>query len=230
MSDVKGTLYLPILAGRLKGKKWALSAGGKVLRLMFSTYEPEQTRLFEQHVRPGSIFLDVGAHAGYYTLLSAVLAGTSGRIFSFEPNPRNYLSLERNIRINGLQNVTAIESAVSNANGYCFFETGTGSGTGHLAESGTSRVRTIRLDDFARDHDIRPDFIKIDVEGAELMVLEGARGLLADARPVLFLSTHGADVHRKCLDYLGALGYTMEPIVGDSVEATSELICLPTGN
>lgn len=223
----KGNFYLPILAGRLKGEKWFLGAGGKILRLMFSTYEPEQTKLFEEIINPGKIVFDVGAHAGYYTLLSSILVGANGKVVSFEPNPNNYSYLNKNVLINNLSNVTTVESAVSNQKGFCYFETRTGSGTGHFSDEGTLKVKTKTLDDFVKEKQLIPDYIKIDVEGAELLVLEGASHTLVNNKPVVFLSTHGDEIHKACYYFLSKLNYRFEPILGTDVFATQELVCYP---
>jgi FkbM family methyltransferase len=222
-------LRLPIIAGPLRGRWWLPASRGKVLRILNGTYEREQTRLFQEWIRPGDTVLDVGAHVGYYTLLASVLAGDNGTVWAFEPNPRNFRFLERHARINGRRNVRAEQAAVSDAEGSARFDFGTGSGTGHLARGGALEVRTVRLDDFCRRHGVRPAAVKIDVEGAEGAVLEGARETLAAARPVIFLSTHGPEVHRYCLDLLREMGYGFRPIVGDDVERASEVLCLPDG-
>jgi FkbM family methyltransferase len=220
---------LPIIAGRLRGRWWLPASRGKVLRILNGTYEREQTRLFERHVRPGATVLDVGAHVGYYTLVSAVLAGPSGRVHAFEPNPRNAEFLRRHVRINRLDTVRVEQAAVSDRAGTARFDFGTGSGTGHLADAGALEVRTLRLDDYCAEHALAPAAIKIDVEGAEMSVLHGARETLARHRPVLFLSTHGAEVHAASLAFLRGLGYRVAPILGGDVEATTEVLATPGG-
>ena len=101
-------MKLRILRGSLRGKQWLAESGGKVLRVLGGTYEPEQTRAFEELVKPGDTVLDVGAHVGYYTLLSSVLVGASGRVFAFEPNPRNYHYLDQHVYLNRCRNVTTV--------------------------------------------------------------------------------------------------------------------------
>lgn len=220
-------MRLPIIAGRLRGRWWLPGSRGKILRILNGTYEREQTRLFEQHVRPGATVLDVGAHVGYYTLLSAVLAGPSGRVHAFEPNPKNADFLRRHVRINRLDSVRVEQAAVSDREGTARFDFGTGSGTGHLADAGALEVRTLRLDDYCAQHALAPAAVKIDVEGAEMSVLQGARETLARHRPVIFLSTHGPEVHRASLAYLRELGYHVAPILGGDVEATTEVLATP---
>ncbi|HSU15898.1 FkbM family methyltransferase [Longimicrobium sp.] len=220
-------MRLPIFAGPLRGRRWLPASRGKVLRILLGTYEPEQTRLFLQHVRRGGTVLDVGAHVGYYTLLSGVLVGPGGAVWAFEPNPANARFLREHVRVNALRHVHVEQAAVSDEEGTARFDFGTGSGTGHLAAEGEIEVRTLRLDDFCRQRGIRPDAVKIDVEGAEGAVLDGFAETVAAARPVIFLSTHGPEPHRRCVEWLRARGYTLEPIVGDSVESASELLCTP---
>ncbi|HEV7588593.1 MAG TPA: FkbM family methyltransferase [Longimicrobium sp.] len=219
----------PILGGRLRGRWWLLESRGKLARILLGTYEPEQTRLVVETIRPGDTVLDVGAHVGYYTVLSAVLAGPAGAVWSFEPNPRNAGFLRRHAEINGLRRVRVEQAAVSDAEGTAHFDFGTGSGTGHLANDGAIQVRTLRLDDFCTVHGIIPRAVKIDVEGAELAVLEGFAATVHAARPVIFLSTHGPEPHARCIAWLRARGYALSPIVGESVERATELLCTPAG-
>jgi FkbM family methyltransferase len=219
----------PILGGRLRGLWWLLESRGKLARILLGSYEPEQTRLFRETIRPGDTVLDVGAHVGYYTVLSAVLAGPSGAVWSFEPNPANARFLRRHAEINGLRQVRVEQAAVSNAEGTARFDFGTGSGTGHLAAAGALEVRTLRLDDFCAAHGITPRAVKIDVEGAEAAVLAGFAATVDSARPVIFLSTHGPEPHAACVAWLRARGYVLSPIVGESVETATELLCVPGG-
>jgi FkbM family methyltransferase len=221
-------MRLPILAGPLRGAWWLPRAGGKLLRILNGSYEPEQTRLFLGHIARGATVLDVGAHVGYYTLLSARLTGAAGRVFAFEPHPRNCGFLRRHVAVNGFDNVTVEQAAVSDVAGKARFEGGTGSGTGHLTDRGGFEVRTLRLDDFCAAHSITPTAIKIDVEGAELHVLRGAARVIDTAQPVIFLSTHGADVHRDCIAWLRGRGYELSPVLGADLDTTSEVLCLPS--
>lgn len=220
-------MRFPIIAGPLRGCWWLATSRGKVLRILNGTYEPAQTRLFTTTVRPGDTVLDIGAHAGYYALLASVLTGEHGTVWAFEPDARNFAFLEKHARINHRSNIRPQPLAVSDTNGMARFGVGTGSGTGHLTDTGTLEVQTVRLDDFCQSRSIRPAVVKIDVEGAEGAVLDGARELLSAARPVLFLSTHGPDVHRYCLRLLSELGYGLQPIVGSNVERATELLCSP---
>jgi FkbM family methyltransferase len=217
-------MRLPIVAGPLRGRWWLPQSRGKMLRILWGTYEREQSRIFQEHVPAGATVLDIGAHVGYYTLLSSVLVGMNGHVCAFEPNPANHAFLQRHVALNHLDNVTVENAAVSDRNGTGSFAFGTGSGTGRLSAAGALRVRTVRLDDFCRERALQPGFLKIDVEGAELAVLRGA-GDVVRSRPVIFLSTHGPQVHMECLAWLRQRGYTLQPIDGADLDSASEVLC-----
>ncbi len=218
---------VPILGGRLRGRWWLPTSGGKILRVLGGTYEREQTALFERWLAPGDTLLDVGAHVGYYTLLAAELVGPSGAVYAFEPDPRNVLFLRRHVRINRAGAVQVLERAVSDRVGTVRFQSGAGSGTGRIGNTGALEVRTTTVDAFVAERGIRPSALKIEGEGAEARVLHGAAETLRLCRPVVFLSTHGPEVHRESLGLLRAAGYRFEPILGGDVDATTEVLCLP---
>jgi SAM-dependent methyltransferase len=129
---------LPILRGRLRGKRWLVASR---INFFLGTYEPEQTRSFQDLVRPGDIVYDIGAHYGYYTLLASELVGASGKVFAVEPCPRNLAFLRRHIALNGCSNVQVLELAIADQEGKERFEDRTGSGLAHLAADGSIEVR-----------------------------------------------------------------------------------------
>jgi FkbM family methyltransferase len=218
-------LPLPVLKGSLRGALWLPACGGKLARVLLGTYEREQTRLFRQLVRPGDAVLDVGAAAGYYTLLASRLVGKKGRVLAFEPDPQNAFYLQWHLRLNRARNVKPHTMAVANDNGHARFGGGTGTGTASLCGDGEIVVTVGRLDDVLAGLPHRINHIKIDVEGAELEVLEGGRQLIEKHRPTLFLSTHGACVHRDCCQWLQTMGYRLSPIGGADLQSATEVLC-----
>lgn len=220
-------MFAPILRGKLAGKRWIASSGGKIARVLLGTYEEEQTRLFEENIRPGMTVFDVGAHAGYYTLLSSALAGSTGRVFAFEPEPKNLFHLNRHVKLNGCENVTVVGTAVGEKSGFASFEYGTGTGTGHLSNGakGNLIVPVINLDSFCREQNTVPGLIKMDIEGAELGALKGASGILAAHHPALVLSTHGPAIHKECCAFLRNLGYSLKPINAAGLDEATEVFC-----
>lgn len=219
---------LPILRGSLAGAWWIPAAGGKVLRVLLGSYEPEQSALFVAHLTPGSRLLDLGASHGYYALLAARLAGPTGAVVAFEPDPTNAAYLRQHVRCNRLEDrIDVRQIAISERSGTARFGGGSGTGTGRLLNDGATTVQVASLDEVDLGGAKNPTHIKIDVEGAELAVLRGAVQVIADARPMIFLSTHGQEVHRACLHLLKGWGYRCEPIVGRDLETASEVLCCP---
>jgi len=220
-------MSLPVMRGGLRGMPWNVRSGGKLLRVLLGTYEKEQTAFFEQLVKPGAVLFDVGAHVGYYSLLSSRLVGEKGRVVAFEAMPRNARFLRHHLEANRCANVEVIEGAASDRAGTAWFGKGTGTGTGRLSDAGELEVRTMTLDDVAAERALLPDFLKIDVEGAEERVLDGAARILHEKKPVLFLSTHGAQIHARCCKRLEALGYALSPIFGQRLEGATEVMARP---
>jgi FkbM family methyltransferase len=214
---------MPILQGRLRGKKWIVNAG--VHSYWLGSYEYEKRRAFEAAVTPGSVVFDIGAHAGFYTLLASELVGDAGKVVAFEPLPRNLAFLRSHLELNAVSNVEVIAAAVSDLDGFAGFQEGPDSSTGFISLSGAGQVAAVSLDALVEQGGIpSPDFLKIDVEGAEMLVLRGSRRILEEGKPTLFLATHGKDIHFRCCDFLQSLGYVLEPIVGESIDATDEVL------
>lgn len=219
--------------GVMKGAKWSLKAGGKIFRVMQGTYEVDQTKAFVNEVKPGDCLLDVGAHVGWYSILSSRLVGPKGKVLAVEANPRNYWYLRRHVQINqDTDNIEAIHLGVADKQGVLSFEAGTGTGTGHLATGeaeASVKVETDSLDQIIQQKQLTPTHIKIDVEGAEVMVLKGAEQLLKNHKPLLFLSTHGETIRQDCMTFLSDLGYQFETMSGQALSKEKDFICRHAG-
>ena len=216
---------IPILQGSLKGKKWVAGSGNHGCWL--GSYEYEKAFLFEQSLRPGGIVFDVGANAGYYTLLSSVGVGPSGRVFSFEPSPWILPFLKRHLELNLVSNVDVLEVAVSDMSKKVRFEEGPSLATGRIASTGNVEVQMVSLDDlFLAKRVPLPDIIKMDIEGAEYDALRGAQNILEAGVPVLFLATHGRQIHDACCRLLRDAGYEVRALFGGKIEETDELIAM----
>jgi FkbM family methyltransferase len=214
-------LRLPILQGRLRGKRWIVGAATHGCWL--GSYEDRKQELFARAVKPGSVVFDIGANVGFYSLLASVCTGHQGRVLAFEPVPRNITYLRRHMEMNHLQNVEVIEAAVSDRTGESSFEEGRNPSIGRLEPSGRLHVRTVALDPLVEAGAIPPpDIMKIDIEGGEADALRGARRTLEVYRPDLFLATHGRHVHEECCALLSTMGYEIR-VLGDD-ETRDELI------
>jgi FkbM family methyltransferase len=198
-----------IRTGELHGWRWI--AGSSTNGCWLGTYERHMQRLFCEHIRPGAIVYDVGANAGFFTLLASKLTGDSGRVYAFEPLPRNLDFLERHIRLNEITNVHVEAIAIAATSGEAHFRIAQHASMGGLAEEGDLRVVTASLDDLiASGRATRPDFIKMDIEGAESDALRGAKELLAGGALTIALSTHGWQQHETCWAILADAGFNLD--------------------
>jgi FkbM family methyltransferase len=217
------SFIIPILQGKLRGKKWV--AGSAVNSCWLGSYEYEKQSIFAESVAEGSIVFDIGAHVGFYTLLSSVLVGPKGRVFAFEPIDKNLFYLKKHLQLNQITNVSLIEAAVSDHNGFTYFAEGRTSSQGYISPKGNLLVRTVCLDElYLKGEILVPDFIKIDVEGAEMSVLIGARSILEHSHPMIFLATHGEDVHQQCVILLKSFDYKIEAIDGKPLTHSEEIL------
>jgi len=146
-------------------------------------HEPFTTEFFKKQIKNGDVILDIGAHIGYYTLLFAKLAGEKGKVYAFEPHPGNFALLKKNVEINGYQNVVLESKAVSDKSGKNrLFISKKGSSVHSIFNIHNSdksiEIESIKLDDYFKNYNGRIDWIKIDIEGAELSALQGMPLLL----------------------------------------------------
>lgn len=214
---------VPMLHPRLWGMKWAVDSGPHGFWL--GVYEPGARRAFQTEVRDGDVVYDVGAHAGFYSLLASRLVGARGHVYAFEPDPANFSRLKWHLVRNRVTNVSAIEAAIGSDVGTGAFVRGTHSSTGSLAHPGSLnsiRVSTTSLDAFVEDHPV-PAVIKMDIEGGEVDALRGASHLLGKFRPLLILSLHGEDRARESRHILGKHGYMIRQLSPDTILAAPTL-------
>jgi FkbM family methyltransferase len=166
---------------------------------VYGTWEPAVTSAIVATVQPGMTVIDIGAHIGYYTLLFAKCVGSAGQIFSFEPLAGNYALLQKNIGLNDLRQVHALNEAVFSRTGEITItvpdeQPNPGSGSVYL-EAGAQNflVHATTVDAFCQQSSIRPDILKMDVEGAEYEVLRGAKATIDRFRPSMMIELHHFD-------------------------------------
>src|SRR5262249_48315510 len=156
----------------------------------------ELSRFLLRVLRPGDVFVDVGAHIGYFSILAAKLVGPTGAVFSFEPEPDNFARLMRHARENGLPQVQAFNMPVAAQPGEIEFFVNADNDGGHAlwdpgrhpfnqrsrSEVTRKRVCAASLETFEVLQSRPARLIKIDTEGAEHQVLLGARRWLEERR------------------------------------------------
>ncbi|HEX7677988.1 MAG TPA: FkbM family methyltransferase, partial [Thermoanaerobaculia bacterium] len=151
------------------------------------------------------------ANVGFFTLLASRLIGTAGRVHAFEPLPRNLYFLERHVRLNELTNVSVEALAVAATSGEAHFRTAPHASMGGLRDDGNLHVTTASLDDLLASGRIpAPDFIKMDIEGAEGAALRGSARLLSGTALTIVLSTHGYQQNELCWEILKRAGFRLE--------------------
>lgn len=219
-------MVLPILTGRLRGRKWIV--GSCVHSCWIGSYEFDKQCAFAEVTGRGATVLDLGSNVGFYTLLAAELVGSSGRVYAFEPVQRNVEFLRRHITLNKLTNVTVIEAAICEQTGRRRFQFHESAAMGHLSDGGQTEVSTVTLDDFVFRWGATPNSVKIDVEGAEFSVLQGAREMLSQHRPALLLATHSSALRDQCLDLIAEHGYVVRAIGKNDGEGADEFLAIPS--
>ena len=204
-------------------------------------YEPERFEALAGLVRPEDVFWDIGAHHGYATLIAARIVGERGRVLAFEPSASNRWYLNRHLGWNGETNVQVFGCAIADAERTDVIG-GTGSSVSFRLGHPGDVVEVRSVSGLLESGLPFPTFLKIDVEGAEAMVLEGAATAMRVARargqlPTLLVSVHTPELMRSCLELLMPLGYSVtgsRPIVeflaGSEWRGDPDLLAFPNGH
>ena len=233
----------------VKIRKWNLRMrlpatwkGVEKLVFVFREHYERELNYLETILSPGKTFVDVGANLGMYTLVASRIVGPPGRVIAFEPSLQSFPTLKENISLNGFTNVLAVRVALCDKTGEAFLYHGSDPGKNSLrsdpnAELKGETVATRSLDEVLDQAAVKTvDVIKMDVEGAEELVLLGANRVVSSQRPVILfeinpeassrlgLSSHGA------WDLLAALGYQFFVIKQDGSLATLETMPLALSN
>jgi FkbM family methyltransferase len=202
---------------------WFLSRSGGGASVYFHKVEPEQAEAVASILRPGDVLIDIGANVGFYTILASKRVGKKGKVYAIEPFLRNLLLLSLHIKINRCSNVIIVPAACADVSGIALFQPGRNPAEGRILNSADSvdaalkivPVPMISIDDLCKKLSVCPSVLKIDVEGAELRVLQGARETLRRCKPYLFISVHSDQVRGDVLSFLDEIGYRAEPIGRD---------------
>jgi FkbM family methyltransferase len=226
-----------IKSGYLAGYKWKRSHR-YVNGYWVGIYELSVQKCLVRELRAGDVFYDVGANAGFFSLLAAKCVGDKGHVFAFEPLQQNIEAAKSEFELNKVVNCDLVAMAVSDRNGEVEFCEGKDASTAHIrglrpASEASTIVHSITLDEFAKSKPW-PSFIKIDVEGAEIMVLEGAREILESSYPPkLLIEFHGEDFAEKARCLLERSRYrffTLDRVSVDPNALPHHMLALPIGS
>lgn len=204
------------------GGRFVLNLNRAVDRQIYlRRFEPLETKIVSSLLDAGGVCIDVGANIGYYTTLMARCVGASGHVLAFEPGMRIRPWLEVNVDINLCsQRVTIFDKAASNIASKVMFHECVDAAyssmligaTDYAPESRRYGVEAVRLDDIANDvgHTESVSMIKIDVEGGESLVIEGAWDLIDRSRPILMIEYFHLSLRGQLKDKGAFIGKLLE--------------------
>jgi len=209
LRDGKAFWYARLQAGLAPTDRFILARLDKGFTMKLDLQDPEQLKVYffgHYHERyeadlvvrlleDNDVFWDIGANVGYFTLVAATALVNRGQIVAFEPGKNAYARLTENLSLNSYRNIKTYQVAVSNREGEAVLHV-----SGDIADSSASLFpagggqagrevcRTVALDHFLAAEDLRPPgLIKLDAEGAELAVLQGAQGLISQSPPMFLM-------------------------------------------
>jgi FkbM family methyltransferase len=176
--------------------------------------EANLTNFLLRFLKDDDVVLDVGAHVGFYSMLTSTLVGGKGEVHSFEPTPWTFALLQKNTENCG--NVTLNNKAVSNIQenisfkdygpGYGAYNTAHKDGSTLKKKATTIHTETVVLDTYCKEKNIKPTFVKLDAEGFEFSILNGMTYLLETVRPLVTLEVAGgqgwSDNCKKSINFL----------------------------
>lgn len=174
-----------------EGSKMILDAQDSLLLSIYPNFEPGETEIVKKFIKKGMRVVDAGANIGYFTLLMAQLVGKSGKVHAFEPGHENIELLKKNVTLNKRKNVIVNETALSNKVGDLNFYLSASNPQDHRIikdkheKRKTYKVKSITLDEYFKNGKV--DFIKMDIQGAELLALEGAIKIISKYKPLLII-------------------------------------------
>ncbi|MBX2898803.1 MAG: FkbM family methyltransferase [Cyclobacteriaceae bacterium] len=192
-----------------------------------SHYERNTIRIIKEFIKPGFAAMDVGAHIGYFSLLMGKQIGPNGAIYVFEPQSELNSQIRRTLEVNDVTNFVLEDLLLAGYEGEVLFHEAKDSGHSSISDSIidsesviTVKKRATTLDQYCIENGIkRLDFLKLDVEGAEWVILgPGADYVLSELRPILLVEIHQQQITKlggsvnELLNRLTSKGYEVQQI------------------
>jgi len=251
LRDGKAWFYERLHGGLAPSERFAAARLDKGFRMNLDLQDPEQLKVYfygHYHERyeaqlvarlleEDDVFWDIGANVGYFTLVAATALAGSGQIVAFEPGNNAYARLTENIALNPYENIKTYPVAVSDREGEAVLHV-----SGDIADSsaslfpagaaaaGEELCRTVALDQFRAAEGLRePTLIKLDAEGAELAVLQGAQRLIAQSSPLFLMEMEeknlkAAGASKAAIqEFLTGYGYRAAHLKKGRWQATSDV-------
>jgi FkbM family methyltransferase len=217
---LKPNKIYPIFKGPLKGYKFKVTLNTEWSPII-GNWEPESQYLFDKLIKNGQTIFDLGANTGIHTLLFSKLAGTKGKVIAFEPLNDNIHEIQENLSINKFTNVKIEPLAISNYVGETSFKLGINNKRGSLVGIGhetgvTQTVKVDSLDNYIERTNTFPDFIKIDIEGAEKDAIEGFEKSVSKNYPILYIESHDLSNEKIVSSFLNRHSYVIYQLSNDA--------------
>ena len=212
-----------IIKGPLKGYKYVVKRDTGFSSIL-GRWERRSQLVYQHSIFKDFVVFDLGANFGIHSMLYSKLVGKKGRVFAFEPLPGNIADIREHIRINKIENIEVVGEAISDRKGIAEFKIAGHQTQGSLVGIGREtgdllRVNTDTLDNFCSDHNVLPDFVKIDIEGAEGIALAGFRERVAASFPFFAIDLHTPECDRQVGKFLSEHGYEVYRVNDDSAQS-----------
>ena len=168
------------------------------------SFEKFETEVMKKNIKKGYVVIDCGANLGYYSLLFSKLVGKSGKVFAFEPDPKNFSLLQKNLKVNDITNVVALNLAVSDKQGESFlFLDKHYPGNSKMYnegknEGGKIKINCVRLDDYFKGFKKKINLIKMDIEGSEGNAIKGSTDIIKNNKTIKLVLEYFPEALKSC--------------------------------
>ena len=175
----------------IEGRKMFLDEHDS-LKLSLYPYVVEQTDFFKKNIKEGDVVIDLGAHIGYFTCLFAQLVGKSGKVFSFEPEPNNFKLLKKNVEVNGYNQVTIEQKAVSDVKDMIKMYISNSPKDHRIYDTHDGKesieIESIRLDEYFKDFNKKINVVKSNIQGADFAAFQGMKSTIEKSKLNIILA------------------------------------------
>jgi len=207
----RNILLGPMCTLKIKNSKITVDLRDYILArylYIFKIYEPEETRILSQILQKNMTVVDLGANIGYYTIMFSKIVGSKGHVLAVEASPYNYHALLNNITQNNCENVTALNNAVTDCSKEIkLLISNKNYGESRIRSTVSTynsnkfteeiTVQGLTLDEIISRYSLKPDLIKIDIEGAEYSALQGMKNTLSKSDEVIIISEFNPSALRQ---------------------------------
>jgi FkbM family methyltransferase len=212
-----------IRKGPLKGYRYMVKPDTGFSSIL-GRWEKKSQIVYQRSIFENFVVFDLGANYGIHSMLYSKLVGEKGKVFAFEPLQGNIADIREHIKLNGIKNIQIVEQAVADKKGTAEFKVAGHRGQGSLIGIGRQTGELVKvdinsLDNFCASQNIYPDFIKIDIEGAEGLALEGFEKSVSVSYPFFAIDLHTPGCDRQVGKFLSDHGYEVYRINDSSAQA-----------